>query len=147
MNGYRLGLMHGALMVALVLVVFVAYTHAQVSVSVFGVSKHSQPGYCEVNPGLGINYQIADDFSVSAARFRMSKCRPSNAIGFGYRPLHFGDFSFGFEFMRLTGYRDKPVYVPIPVGSYTISRHHHIDFFAAAKGDTAATGAAWRYVF
>jgi hypothetical protein len=139
--------MHGALAVAIILALTVAFCHAQVSLSVFGLSKHSQPGYCEVNPGLGINYQITDDFSVSAARFKMSKCRPSNAIGFGYRPFHIGDFSFGFEFMRLTGYKDKPVYVPIPVGSYAIDKRNYIDFFAASKGDTAATGAAWRYVF
>jgi hypothetical protein len=145
-NGYRLGLMHGALLVAIVLVVWVV-AHAQVSVSVFGLSKHSESGYCEVNPGLGVNYQLTENFRFGVARLRISPCRPSNWIGFVYDPLKIGNFRFGVAFLRVTSYQPEPVYVPLPVGSYVVSRHHAVDFFAAHKGGTSVTGAAYRYSF
>lgn len=147
MNGYRLGLMHGALLVAIVLVGFVAFCQAQVSVSVFGLSKHSQPGYCEVNPGLGVNYQMTENLRFGVARLRISPCRPSNWIGFVYDPWRIGRVRLGVAFLRVTNYHPEPVYVPLPVGSYEISKHHAVDFFAAHKAGTSVTGAAYRYSF
>jgi hypothetical protein len=90
-NGYRLGLLHGALL-------------AQVSVSVFGLSKHSEPGYCEVNPGLGINYQISENVRFGHGRYQNSKCSYTNITGLVYCPVKIGGFCFGMAFVRLTGY-------------------------------------------
>lgn len=120
---------------------------AQLSLSVFGLSKHSQPGYCEVNPGLGLNYQITNDLRAGVARLRISQCRPSNWIGLFYDPIKWGNFSFGIAFLRVTGYQDEPVYVPLPVGSYRLGDRSVIDFFIAHKDETSVTGAAWRYLF
>jgi hypothetical protein len=144
MNGYRLGLLHGALLVGFVLAIFVI-AHAQVSLSVFGLSKHSESGYCEVNPGLGLSYEVVKDLRVGGAKFLNSKCRWSNMAGVFYTPFHWRDLSFGIAPMWLTGYRDKPVFAPLPVGSYRLSRHGNADFFAVKNSDLYVTGAAWRY--
>jgi hypothetical protein len=145
-NGYRLGLLHGALLVGLILVVWVA-CHAQVSVSVFGLSKHSEPGYCEVNPGLGLNYQISENVRFGHGRYQNSKCSYTNITGLSYCPVKVGGFCFGMALVRLTGYRPSAIYAPLPIGAYTIDKHNAIDFFAVTSGDLTVAGAAWRYSF
>ncbi len=120
---------------------------AQLSISVFGLSKHSESGYCEVNPGLGVNYQITENMRFGHGRFRNSRCHPSNGTGFVYDPIKIGKFSFGIAALRLTGYRKEAVYVPLPVGSYQLDKKRYVDFFIAHKSDVSVAGAAWRIEF
>lgn len=120
---------------------------AQWSVSVYGLSKHSESGYCEINPGLSINYEIAKDLRVGFGRFLNSQCQWSNGAGPVYTPLHVGPWSLGVAFLRVTGYKDKPVWVPLPAGSYALDKRKSIDFFAAHKGDESVAGAALRFAF
>lgn len=131
----------------LILGVCIAAAKAQLSMSVFGLSKHSESGYCEVNPGLGINYQANGDLRLGAGRYRNSKCRWSDVIGASYTPLHMGDFSFGVALLRLTGYRDQAVIAPLPIGAYRIGERSYVDFFVAKNRDLTVTGGAWRYEF
>jgi hypothetical protein len=140
-------MMVGALLVGAILAIFVA-AHAQVSVSVFGISKHSEGGYCEVNPGVGINYQINDDLrfghgrdsrTASATTRTLPACpiaRSSSARS-----------AFGVAFLRLTGYGPTPIYAPLPIGAYTINQHNAIDFFVVTSGELTVAGGAWRYTF
>jgi hypothetical protein len=120
---------------------------AQVSVSVFGLSKHSEPGYCEVNPGLGVNYQISENVRFGHGRYQNSKCGYTNITGLVYCPVKVGSFCFGLAFLRLTGYAANPIYAPLPIGAYTISEHNAIDFFGLTTGDLTVVGAAWRFSF
>src|SRR4051812_23978747 len=112
---------------------------AQLSVSVFGVSKHSEPGYCEVNPGLGVSYQVTESVRLGHARFRNSQCRPSNGTGLVWDPIKLGRFSFGIALLRVTGYHKKADYVPLPVGAYRVERDLFVDFFVASKDETSVT--------
>jgi hypothetical protein len=120
---------------------------SQVSVSVFGASKHSEPGYCEVNPGLGLNYQISENVRFGHGRYQNSKCSYTNITGLVYCPVKVGGFCFGMALVRLTGYRPSAIYAPLPIGAYTIDKHNAIDFFAVTSGDLTVAGAAWRYSF
>ena len=120
---------------------------AQVSASVFGMSKHSKPGYCEINKGLGLNYQINDDLRFGHGRFQNSKCSYTNITGLVYCPVKVGHFCFGLAFVRLTGYAERAIYAPLPIGAYTINQHNAIDFFAVTNGELSVAGAAWRYTF
>jgi hypothetical protein len=124
-----------------------ARASAQVSVSVFGLSKHSEPGYCEVNPGLGVNYQISENVRFGHGRYQNSKCGYTNITGLVYCPVKVGSLCFGLAFLRLTGYAANPIYAPLPIGAYTISEHNAIDFFGLTTGDLTVVGAAWRFSF
>jgi hypothetical protein len=139
-----------ALLAAFLAGVFVAIGmsgRAQVSASVFGLSKHSEPGYCEVNPGLGLNYQISENVRFGHGRYQNSKCSYTNITGLSYCPVKVGGFCFGMALVRLTGYRPSAIYAPLPIGAYTIDKHNAIDFFAVTSGDLTVAGAAWRYSF
>lgn len=136
------GLIAGLLLACLVL--WSAASFAQVSVSVYGMSRHSESGYCEMNPGLALNYELSDDLRIGAGRFLNSKCRWSNAAGVVYTPIRFGPLRLGLAVARLTGYKDAAVITPLPVGTFIIDRRHAIDFFAAHKGAESVVGAAWR---
>lgn len=122
--------------------IYIGAPRAQLSASVFGLSKHSESGYCEFNPGLGLNYYASDAFHLAAGRYLNSKCRWSNAIGGAYEPLKLVDFRFGTALLRLTGYRDKPVWALLPVGQYTIDKRYYVDFFAVKNRDLTVAGAA-----
>lgn len=137
--------MRSLALAALLLLPIAAF--AQLSISVFGASKHSESGYCEINPGLGVNYQITDSLRFGHGRFENSKCKMSNGTGFVYDPLKLGNFRFGVAFLRLTGYHKNAVYVPLPVGSYAFDKDRFVDFFVAHKGDVTVTGAALRFQF
>jgi hypothetical protein len=121
--------------------------NAQVSVSVFGASKHSEPGYCEFNPGLGINYQLSENVRFGHGRYQNSKCSYTNITGISYCPVKVGSFCFGMAFLRLTHYRPNAIYAPLPIGAYTIDRHNAVDFFAMTSGELTVVGGAWRYAF
>jgi hypothetical protein len=139
------GLIAGLLLAGLLL--WSAASLAQVSVTVYGLSRHSESGYCEINPGLSINYQVTEDLRIGAGRFLNSKCRWSNGLGPVYTPLRVGSFRFGAGLIRLTGYKESAVWAPLPMGSYAIDRRHAIDFFVAHKGEESVGGAAWRISF
>jgi hypothetical protein len=124
-----------------------AKARAQISLTVFGASKHSESGYCEINPGIGVNYQLTPDLRIGHGRFLNSKCRWSNGTGLAYTPLHAGRWRFGFALMRLTGYRETATVAPLPIGAYLIDKRQAIDFFVVHKGEESVAGAAWRFSF
>jgi len=125
--------------------VLIGAPRAQLAVSVFGLSKHSESGYCEVNPGLGATYSPYTDLRIGGGRYLNSKCRWTNAFGAFYTPLHVGDFSFGLAVLRLTGYRNTPVIAPLPVGAYRFSEHSYVDFFVVRNADLTVGGMAYRF--
>jgi hypothetical protein len=127
--------------------VLVPLASAQTSVTVFGLSKHSESGYCEVNPGLGLNYEASEDLRISAGRYLNSKCRWSNAIGGMYTPLHYGEWSFGVALLRLTGYREKAVFAALPIGAYRLTQSSYVDFFFVKNDDLMVAGAAARFLW
>ena len=134
-------------LIAAVLLAAAGAASGQVSLSIYGLSKHSDSPYCETNPGLGINYQITDDLRIGHGRFRNSKCRASNGTGLMYTPIKLGDWRFGVALLRLTGYNERPIFAPLPVGAYDFSRRHAVDFFVAHKDAETVVGAAWRITF
>lgn len=124
-----------------------ASVRAQWAVSIYGLSKHSEAGYCEINPGLSASYTFTKDLRLGHGRFLNSQCAWSNATGAIYTPFHVGRWSFGVALLRVTAYKDKPAFVPLPVGSYAFDKRHAVDFFIAHKGDESVAGAAWRINF
>ena len=91
---------------------------AQVSISVFGISKHSERGYCEKNPGLAINYHLAPDLRVLAGFYKNSLCEHSNVLALPWCPIHVGTLCAGFAPILVTGYSERASFVMLPVASY-----------------------------
>ena len=91
---------------------------AQVSISVFGISKHSERGYCEKNPGLAINYHLAPDLRVQAGFYKNSLCERSNAVALPWCFAHFGPFCTGLAPIVVTGYAPRAEFVMLPIASY-----------------------------
>lgn len=123
------------------------HSNAQVSIEVLGLSRHSEPGYCEQNVGAGVVYELVKDVRLAAIRYRNSLCHPSNAIGFCYTPIHLGRVSIGACPVRLTGYGDKPLYLPIPLVSIAIDKTVSVDAVGGAKNGRAVIGTALRFAF
>jgi hypothetical protein len=44
-------------------------------------------GYCEVNPGLGVNYQLNENVRFGHGRYQNSKCSYTNITGLVYCPV------------------------------------------------------------
>ncbi len=118
--------------------------HAQLAVSVFGLSKHSQSGYCEANPGLALNYSLSRDVRLLAGRYENSKCHWSNALGIVYCGMRFGDVCFGSGLVRLTGYSAKALYVPLPTASYERPKYA-VDFVGGTDGKLWVVGVGLRF--
>jgi hypothetical protein len=116
---------------------------AQVSVSVFGLSKHSKSGFCEVNPGFGVSYGIQEKWRLTAVRYKNSLCVDSTAAGAVYTPWIYGRFSFGTALLRVTGYQDKAIYAPIPVVTYN-GNGYAIDAIVVMKNSEGVIGVGIR---
>ena len=135
--------MRSALAITLILGAISA-AYAQVSVSVFGLSKHSKSGFCETNPGLGLSYQLSEAWRLTAVRYKNSLCVDSTAVGAVYMPLTYGRFSFGTALLRVTGYQDQAIYAPIPVITYN-GNGYAIDAIAVLNNSEGVIGLGLRF--
>lgn len=102
MNGYRLGLMHGALIVALVLLGFVAYTHAHDWIIVNGFAQHLGGGsHCNNHDtaGAGLERDHAQ-----LGFYRNSNCKLSIYAAKAWLPITAGAVKLGLIGGAVTGY-------------------------------------------
>lgn len=136
----------GALIVAAAVAVFVAVASAQgLSLSVFGLSHHSERGrYCETNPGLGINYNLTRDTRLLAGFYKNSLCRESKVAGVVWCGMRYGNACAGVGFACLTGYSTKPVCVPLPTASYE-QRRYAVDWVGGTDGRLWVVGVGLRF--
>lgn len=118
--------------------------HAQYSLSVFGLSKHSQSGYCEVNPGLALNYNITRDTRLLVGAYRNSLCHESKAAGVVWCGVRYGNACAGVGFACLTGYSTKPVCVPLPTASYERPKYA-VDLVGGTDGKLWVMGVGLRF--
>ena len=117
---------------------------AQLSLSIFGLSKHSTPNtFCEYNPGWGLSYGLNEDWRLTAVKYKNSLCRESDAYGAVYTPFKLGRFELGTAILRITGYSDSAMYVPIPVISYR-GNGYAIDAIVVAKPTGGVIGVGLR---
>lgn len=85
---------------------------------------------CEVNPGLGIETDVAKDIRFHAGGYHNSNCRPSTYLCGSYTPWSFGNWKSGGALCGFTGYHkekkvngeaereDKVILAPLAVFSY-----------------------------
>jgi len=79
------------------------------------VSHHFQgSGYCETNPGLGIEYPLSRHTYASAGGYRNSYCDPTAYVGLGYETRAFKWLSAGGEAWIVNGYGD---HLPFPAAA------------------------------
>ena len=143
-SDFRQGMLVGTILTALAVITFVVIASAQVSLSVFGASKHTEKGFCEFNPGLGIGYQIAPNWRLAAVRYKNSLCVESTAFGAIYQPIRIGSVAVGVALLRVTGYQDAPIYAPIPLISVEM-KGYAIDAIVAAKDREGVIGLGLRF--
>jgi hypothetical protein len=85
-------------------------------------------GYCQFNPGVGVEYG-GEKVRFVAGTYQNSLCYNSNYVGVSYAPLKLGDFKFGAALLGVTGYKvkvdrrsgkfsDDPAFAPLPFISY-----------------------------
>ena len=142
-SDFRQGMIVGALLVGIVLAVFVA-AHAQLSLSVFGASKHSKSGYCEVNPGLALNYDLGRDTRLITGFYRNSLCRETKLAGVVWCGLRLGQMCFGMGLVGLTGYLKQTIFIPLPTASYE-GKGYAIDFVGGTDGKQSVIGMGLRF--
>ena len=83
--------------------------HAQTWVHVYGKSWHALPGYREINTGIGIERQFADDWSWAVGTFQNSIDRQSVTGMLKYQAYRQGDFAVNIQLGGVTGYRNYAV--------------------------------------
>jgi hypothetical protein len=71
-------------------------------------SYHLERGkdYCEFNPGIGIEHDIAKNTRAVIGQYNNSFCLPSAYLGIHYAPLRYGNFALGTAFIAVSGYDD-----------------------------------------
>ena len=71
-------------------------------------SYHLERGkdYCEFNPGLGIEHDIAKNTRAVIGQYNNSFCLPSAYLGVSYSPLSYGNFKLGTALILVSGYDD-----------------------------------------
>lgn len=107
MNGYRLGLMHGALLVAIVLVGFVAFCQAQTWIVGSGAALHlnGDPHCNSFTAGIGFERHVSRDWRAAFGVYDNSNCRTSAYGSAVWTPLHAGRWHLGAIGGFVTGYR------------------------------------------
>lgn len=88
---------------------------AQTWLHIYGLSKHESPGYQEINAGIGIEQQFAEQWSWGLGTYRNSIYRQSMAGMVKYQWYQQGDFSVNMQMGGVTGYRRyavAPVILP-----------------------------------
>ncbi|HEY2931177.1 MAG TPA: hypothetical protein VGK99_05475 [Acidobacteriota bacterium] len=62
--------------------------------------------YCEFNPGIGVEHDIAKNTRAVIGQYNNSFCLPSAYLGISYTPLTLGNFRLGSAFIAVSGYGD-----------------------------------------
>ena len=89
--------------------------HAETWVHVYGASWHEQPGYREINTGLGIEHRFDDRWTWAVGTFQNSIDRQSVAVLVKYSAFQQGDLLVNWQLGGVTGYRHyaiAPVILP-----------------------------------
>ena len=128
----------------LILGVSIVAAKAQLSLSVFGASKHSESGYCEVNPGLALNYSLSSDTRLMAGFYRNSLCRQTKVAGVVWCGLRMGPMCLGMGLVGLTGYSTKTLLIPLPTASYE-QKGYAIDVVGGSDGRNSVIGFGLRF--
>jgi len=121
-------------------------SHAQLSLSVFGASKHSESGYCEVNPGLALNYSLTPNTRLMAGFYKNSLCRETKVAGVVWCGLRLGPMCFGTGLVGLTGYSKRTIFLPLPTASYE-QKDYAIDLVGGTDGKRSVIGFGLRFPF
>ena len=85
-------------------------------------------GYCQFNPGVGVEYG-GEKVRFVAGTYQNSLCYNSNYVGVSYAPLKLGNWKAGAALLGVTGYKtkvdkhtgkfsDDPAFAPLPFISY-----------------------------
>lgn len=88
---------------------------AETWVHIYGKSWHNQPGYREVNTGIGIEQKFADKWSWSLGTFQNSIDRQSVVGMAKYHWYQQGNLSVNLQMGAVTGYQNysvAPVLLP-----------------------------------
>lgn len=82
-------------------------------------SYHTErSGYCEFNPGLGVERSVGKVGSIVAGQYKNSLCRPSWYAGFSHKWFTSGPWSAGVTYIVITGYGETPLPGLLPTISY-----------------------------
>jgi len=81
-----------------------------------------QKGYCETNPGVGIEHGN-EDLRFVAGTYHNSLCLPSDYIGVSWSFLKLGNVRLGMAGLAITGYQKnkrgtEAIYALLPVVAY-----------------------------
>ena len=98
------------------------------------MSFHFQRGknYCEFNPGIGIEHDIAKNTRAVIGQYNNSFCLPSAYLGVHYSPISYGNFRLGTAFILVSGYDDgikkkneqqDILFAPLGVISYEVGKY------------------------
>ena len=82
---------------------------AETWLHVYGRSWHESSGYREINTGIGIEHQFADDWTWAVGTFQNSISRQSVAGMVKYQWYQQGDFIVNIQIGGVTGYNRYPV--------------------------------------
>ena len=103
-------------------------------------------GYCEFNPGIGIEHQVPGNTRIVFGQYSNSFCRTSAYIGLHYTALTYGNWKFGGALIAVTGYEKKPktdkneqeiLIAPLPVIGWEGKRYGFNLIFAPPDGTFA----------
>jgi hypothetical protein len=101
-----------------------------VTVSIASYHFDRSGDHCEVNPGIGIETDVAKDIRFHAGGYHNSNCRPSGYFCGSYTALTLGNWKAGSALCAFTGYHkekrvdgktereDKELIAPLGVVSY-----------------------------
>jgi hypothetical protein len=120
-SSYRLGLMHGALLVALVLAIFVI-AHAETWAVMSGIAVHLDGrSHCNWRTdGLGVEYSNDGADRTQLGFYRNSNCKWSAYAARAWLPLKFLDLRGGAIVGAVTGYSASVT----PVAALALSYEH-----------------------
>lgn len=98
-----------------VLLIMALPVQAETWLHVYGRSWHEQPGYRDVNTGIGIEHQFANRWTWAVGTFQNSLDRQSVAVLVKHNVWQRNDLSVNWQLGGVTGYRHytvAPVILP-----------------------------------
>lgn len=106
------------LILFLLLLMFVIHAMAQDYVTLAGASRHydglhRHSGYCEVNPGIGVEVGWRKDLSLTGGIYHNSLCDTTIDFGIDWMPMHVGGWRAGTANRVFLGY-GHPLIGPVP---------------------------------
>lgn len=113
-------------MLAAILLSFCSGALAQTWLTASLASYHfERRGYCEINPGIGLEHEISRTARFLAGSYQNSFCRSSAYVGASYMPISFSGLRAGVALTGVTGYetdknakRDRMIWAALPAIAY-----------------------------